>query len=123
MFKPSKITMAEAKNSASLKNGLRLDLSFDTATPPGWLSIGDDDNQHVLSETEDSLRSVAGQCWRPCLPAGAREKDLRDLIATPKIDQGRSNVVPFQNSGLYVQVAREVQMPFHGFAIRRGQAA
>ena len=66
------------------------------------LSIGDDYDQHVLGERQDSLRSIPRQRWRPCLPAGAREKDLRNLIPAPKIDERRGNVVPLQNPGLYV---------------------
>ena len=66
---------------------LAIGFTFDTVLLSDWLSIGDDDNHHVLGETEDSLRGVAGQCRRPCLPAGPREKDLRYLISTPKIDE------------------------------------
>jgi hypothetical protein len=87
------------------------------------LPIRDDYNLHVLGEVNHSLRRIAGQCWRPCLPARARQKDLRDLIAAPKINQAGSNVITFKDSSFNTQVARKVKMPLYGVPICRRQAA
>jgi Transposase len=52
--------------------------------PRHRLPIRDNDDLYVLREVNHSLRRIAGQCRRPCLPAWAREKDLRDLIPASK---------------------------------------
>ena len=42
------------------------------------------------------------------------EKDLRDLIAACKIDDGFRGVIPFKSARLDVQISGEVQVLFDG---------
>jgi hypothetical protein len=61
--------MAPTTKSPSLNSGRDEILSFDTPLVRCRLSIRDDDDQHILGETNDSLCRVAGECRRPS-PSG-----------------------------------------------------
>ena len=59
------------------------------------LPIGNDDDEHVLGEINDSARRVVAQERQPGLLARPSEIDLGDFIAPREIDQRGGDVVPF----------------------------
>src|SRR5581483_1485231 len=83
--------------------------------------LGDDNNLHVLRESDDPLHEIPGEQRKPLAIRRAREKDLRNLVSTREIDQYDGNILTFENPRLDVQVPCKVQVPVDGltFAFRQ----
>jgi len=81
------------------------------------VSLRDDHNLHVSREGDDFLNQIAIQPRQADPLVRPGEVDLRDLIATRKIDQSLCDIFAFEDTSLDAHVARKVQMTLDRLAI------
>lgn len=84
------------------------------------LTLGDDNHANVFGFSNDLQNQIFAQEAAPRVMFRTAEKDLRDLIATCKIDDRVRGVVAFQSPCLDVKISSEVEVFFDCFRASRG---